>query len=237
MSKAALITGSGARIGKAIALALAEAGYDVAVHYNCSEREARATAGEIRAKGVKCEVFKYDLSNIKDTRALVEDVFRYFPYCSLLINNASVFENTGFMETTEETFDRDFSINFKAPFFLAQEFSRQESAKLIVNILDTRVTKIETDNFVYNLSKRALRDFTLMAAKALGPKIRVNGICPGPTLPPRGKGMEYLKRISENTPLGVPGNPDFVIAGLKYIIENTYLTGECLFIDGGQHLG
>ncbi len=75
-----------------------------------------------------------------------------------------------------------------------------------------------------------------MAAKALGPKIRVNGICPGPMLPPPGKDMKYLKRISKDTPLGKPGHPDFVITGLKYIIENTYVTGECLFIDGGQHL-
>lgn len=237
MRKAALITGSGARLGRAMALALAEAGYDIGVHYNGSEKEARDTAREIKAKGRKCEILKADLSNINNATTLIRRVFRNFPYCSLLINNASIFENTSFMETTEETFDRDFSINFKAPFFLSQEFSRQESAELIVNILDARVSKIETDYFVYNLSKRALRDFTLMAAKFLGPKIRVNGICPGPMLPPPGKDTKYLRRISKNLPLGKPGNAAFVIAGLDYIIENTYVTGECLFIDGGQHLG
>jgi len=236
MKKAALITGGGARLGKAMALALAEWGYDIAVHYNRSEMEAGNTAGEVKARGGRCEVFKADLSNIKNTIALIPRVFRAFPYCSLLINNASIFEDTGFMEATEKTFDREFSTNFKAPFFLSREFSKQKSAELIVNMLDTRVSKIEADHFVYNLSKRALRDFTLMAAKALGPKIRVNGICPGPMLPPPGKDMKYLRRISKDTPLGKPGHPDFVITGLKYIIENTYVTGECLFIDGGQHL-
>lgn len=236
MKKAALITGGGARLGKAMALALAELGYDIAVHYNSSEMEARNTAGEVKARGGRCEIFKADLSNIKNAIALIPRVFRAFPNCSLLINNASIFEDTSFMEATEKTFDREFSTNFKAPFFLSREFSKQKSAELIVNMLDTRVSKIETDHFVYNLSKRALRDFTLMAAKALGPKIRVNGICPGPMLPPPGKDMKYLRRISKDTPLGKPGHPDFVLTGLKYIIENAYVTGECLFIDGGQHL-
>lgn len=236
MKRAALITGGGTRLGKAMALALAEHGYDIALHYNSSEMEARNTADEVKARGGRCEIFKADLSNIKNAIALIPRVFRAFPNCSLLINNASIFEDTSFMEATEKTFDREFSTNFKAPFFLSREFSKQKSAELIVNMLDTRVSKIETDHFVYNLSKRALRDFTLMAAKALGPKIRVNGICPGPMLPPPGKDMKYLRRISKDTPLGKPGHPDFVLTGLKYIIENSYVTGECLFIDGGQHL-
>ncbi len=147
-----------------------------------------------------------------------------------------MFEDTKLMDVTEESFDREFNLNFKAPFFLSREFSRRKPAEVIVNMLDARIAGVETDHFVYNLSKRALRDFTLMAAKALGPKIRVNGICPGPILPPPGKDAKYLRRISKNTPLGKAGNPDYVITALKYILENDYVTGECLFIDGGQHL-
>jgi NAD(P)-dependent dehydrogenase (short-subunit alcohol dehydrogenase family) len=237
MKKAAFITGAGKRLGSAMAIALADMGYDVALHYNGSEKDARGTAEEIKAKGRKCDILKADLSEIRNTKTLIKEVSRAFPYCSLLINNASVFENTSFPETTEQTFDRDFSINFKAPFFLSQEFSRLESAELIVNMLDTRVSQIETDHFVYNLSKKALRDFTLMAAKALGPRIRVNGICPGPILPPPGKDPKYLRRISRHSPLGKPGLPDHVITALKYILDNDYVTGECLFVDGGQHLG
>lgn len=237
MKKAALITGAGKRLGKEMALALAGMGYDIAVHYNGSEGDARGTAGEIKARGRKCEIFKADLSNSKDIKHLTVRVFRAFPNCSLLINNASVFEDTDFMEVTEKSFDREFTLNFKAPFFLSQEFSRQKSAEIIVNMLDARVSTIEPGHFVYNLSKKALRDFTLMAARALGPKIRVNGICPGPILPPPGKDLKYLKRISGHIPLGKPGHPDYVITALKYILENSYVTGECLFVDGGQHLG
>jgi NAD(P)-dependent dehydrogenase (short-subunit alcohol dehydrogenase family) len=237
MNKAALITGGGKRLGQAIAFALAGTGYDIALHYNTSEKGAGKTADEIKALGRKCEAFKADLSDIRNTKTLINQVFRVFPYCSILINNASIFEDTKFMEVTEESFDREFTINFKAPFFLSQEFGRRKSARLIVNMLDTRVSKIETGHFVYNLSKRALRDFTLMTAKALGPKIRVNGICPGPILPPPDRDQKYLKKMSKDTPLGKPGHPGHVITALKYIIENDYVTGECLFVDGGQHLG
>lgn len=237
MNKAAIVTGGGKRLGQAMALALADMGYDIAVHYNGSLRDARDTAAEIKAKGRKCEIFRADLSLTKSINALIKNVFRAFPCCSLLVNNASVFEDTEFMDVTEKSFDMEFTLNFKAPFFLSREFSRQKSAEVIVNMLDTRVSRTETGHFVYNLTKRALRDFTLMAAKALGPRIRVNGICPGPILPPPGKDLKYLKRISKNIPLGYAGSPDHVITALKYILENEYVTGECLFVDGGQHLG
>ncbi len=237
MKKAAFITGAAERLGKAMALALAGMGYDIALHYNSSEKHAKKTAEEIKSLGRKCGIFKADLSDIKGIKPLTARVFRTFPNCSLLINNASIFENRDFMEVTEESFDREFALNFKAPFFLSQEFSRRKSAEIIVNMLDTRVSRIEPGHFVYNLSKKALRDFTLMAARALGPKIRVNGICPGPILPPPGKDSKYLRRISGNTPLGKPGHPDYVISALKYILDNSYVTGECLYVDGGQHLG
>ncbi len=237
MKKAALITGGGERLGKAMALALADMGYDIALHYNSSENHAKKTAEEIKTAGRRCEIFKADLSDVKNIKPMTARVFRAFPRCSLLINNASIFEDRDFMKVTEESFDREFTLNFKAPFFLSQEFGRRMPAEIIVNMLDTRVSAVEPGHFVYNLSKKALRDFTLMAARALGPKIRVNGICPGPILPPPGKSAKYLRRIAGRTPLGKPGHPGYVISALKYILENGYVTGECLYVDGGQHLG
>lgn len=236
MNKAALITGGGMRLGKAMALTLAEMGYDIALHYNLSRDESEKTAGEIKALGRSCEIFQADLANMKEVRTLVSRVFEAFPGCSVLINSASIFENIPFGEVTEESFDRDMTVNFKAPFFLAQDFGKEASAELIVNMLDSRITKHDTSHFVYNISKKALRDFTFMAARALGPEVRVNGICPGPVLPPPGKSEDYLIRISQDTPIGKPGSPDYITAALKYIVENTYITGECLFVDGGQHL-
>lgn len=236
MNKTALITGGGKRLGKAISLSLAERGYDIAIHYNHSSCEAEETAEIIRQKGQKAEIFQADLSQINEVRNLIPAVLETFPECSILVNSASIFENIGFSETTEEIFDRDFNTNFKAPFFLSQDFSKAENSELIINMLDMRINKIETEHFSYNLTKKALRDFTLMAAKELGPKIRVNGICPGPILPPPDKGIEYLEKIAENTPLKKPGNPDFIISAVEYILSNPYVTGQCLFVDGGQHL-
>ena len=236
MSKAALITGGGKRLGKAISLSLAERGYDIAIHYNRSDKEAKETADLIREKGRKCEIFQSNLSDISQVRSLIPTVFEVFPQCSILVNSASIFENIGFNDVTEEIFERDFNTNFKAPFFLSQDFSKGDDAELIINMLDMRINKIETEHFTYNLTKKALRDFTLMAAKALGPKIRVNGICPGPILPPPDKDIKYLEQIAKNTPLEKPGNPDYIITAVKYLLDNSFVTGQCLFVDGGQHL-
>ncbi|MCC6711741.1 MAG: SDR family oxidoreductase [Candidatus Dadabacteria bacterium] len=236
MGKAALITGGGLRLGKAMALTLAEMGYDIALHYNRSRDESERAADEIKTLGSECEIFQANLLDMEEIDTLVPRVFDVFPECSVLINSASVFEDVPFHDVTEESFDRDMTVNFKAPFFLSQGFSKEPASELIVNMLDSRISKNETDHFVYNISKKALRDLTLMAAKALGPKVRVNGICPGPVLPPPGKSEDYLIRISGDTPIGKPGSPDYITAALKYIIENTYITGECLFVDGGQHL-
>ena len=236
MGKAALITGGGKRLGKEISLSLADWGYDIAVHYNHSDKEAKETADLIREKGRQCEIFQSNLSDIKQVRTLVPRVFEVFPKCSILVNSASIFENIAFNDVTEEILERDFNINFKAPFFLSQDFSKGRDAELIINMLDMRVNKIETEHFTYNLSKKALRDFTLMAAKSLGPKLRVNGICPGPILPPPDKDIGYLEKIAENTPLKKPGNPGYIITAVKYILDNPFVTGQCLFVDGGQHL-
>ncbi len=236
MSKAALITGGGKRLGKAISVALAQRGYDIAIHYNHSDNEAKETAELIRSKGRKAEIFQANLSDMNQVRMLIPSVFEVFPECSILVNSASIFEDIAFSDVTEEIFDRDFNTNFKAPFFLSQEFSKKESAEHIINMLDMRINKIDTKHFSYNLTKKALRDFTLMAAKELGPKIRVNGICPGPILPPPDEGIEYLEKIAKNTPLKKPGNPDYIVSAVEYILDNPFVTGQCLFVDGGQHL-
>lgn len=236
MSKAALVTGGGKRLGRAICLALAERGYDIAVHYNSSQNEAEDTAEAIEDLGVNSETFQHDLSDTSNSGEFIKSVARVFPGLSLLVNSASLFENIEFQDVTEEQFERDFNINFKSPFFLSKNFSEEPSAEHIVNLLDTRISQIETEHFVYNLTKKSLRDFTLMAAKTLGPRIRVNGICPGPILPPPGKDKSYLEKIAQDTSLKTPGNPDYIITALNYLLDNPYVTGECLFVDGGQHL-
>jgi len=129
MRKAALITGGGKRIGKEIALFLADQGYDIAIHYNHSESEAREVAEMIALKNMNCTTFQADLGNIEETRTLIPRVTETYPNCAILVNNASIFHDIHFGDVTEESFDRDFIINFKSPFFLSQDFSKHEGGR------------------------------------------------------------------------------------------------------------
>lgn len=236
MNNAALITGGAKRIGKALALNLAEKGFSIAIHYNSSFDEAENTKNEIKKLGVNCETFKCNLENIKDVLELVSKVKECFPDLNILINNASIFDNVEFFDVTPEFFDKDFNINFKAPFFLSQSFAKNVDAGLIINFLDTRINRTATEHFVYNLSKKCLYHFTRMAAKELAPRIRVNGICPGPILPPPGESEKYLEKITEKVPMKKTGNPGDIVNAFNYFLDNDFVTGECIFVDGGKHL-
>ena len=236
MPNAALITGGSKRIGRSISIELAGLGYDIALHYNLSYREAVETKKEIQKLGVRCELFKSDLSKNSGVKSLIKRVLTKFPDLSILINNASIFEEISFHDVREKDFDNDFNINFKAPFFLSQYFSKNISKGMIINLLDARISKIHNAHFVYNISKKSLYFLTLMLAKELGPNIRVNAICPGPILPAAGDDGKNLKKIALKTPLKRVGNTSYINDAVRYLVTNTYTTGEVLFIDGGQHL-
>ncbi|NIP29653.1 MAG: SDR family NAD(P)-dependent oxidoreductase, partial [Candidatus Dadabacteria bacterium] len=186
MRKAALITGGAKRIGKEVCIYLAKRGYDIALHYNTSDKEAKSVCREIEKHGVSCGLFRQDLSNPKKTGALISKVFKRFPKCSILVNNASVFNKSNFRDLTVDQLEVENAINFASPLFLTQHFSKYDSSSLVINMIDTRVSKINTSYFSYNISKHSLYKFTKMAAKELAPKIRVNGICPGDILPLEG---------------------------------------------------
>lgn len=236
MSKTALVTGGSKRIGKAICIELAKKGYNIALHYNTSNKDANETQLHLKSIGVKCSIFKCNLTNPDDYFELVPTVKKMFPDLQILVNNASIFNERKFFDINMEYFNKDFGINFLAPFFLTQHFAKFSDKGLVINILDTRVNKTSTSHFVYNLAKQALYHFTKMAAKELGPSIRVNGICPGPILPPPDKDDEYLEKLSQNVPLKKIGSVNNITKAVSYIIENDFVTGECLFVDGGNHL-
>jgi len=236
MSDTAIITGSSKRIGKSIALTLAELGYNIAIHYNRSKKDAIAAQVLVRELGVRCEVFKADLSDPSQASSLIKNVQKKMPQLSLLVNNASIFNEKRFLDVKEKDFDTEFNINFKSPFFLSQQFAKTVSKGMIINLLDARVSKVHTAHFVYNLTKNSLMHLTLMLAKELGPEIRVNAICPGPILPADGENVTQLKRIAAKTPLKKVGDTSYINSGVKYLVENKFITGEMLFIDGGQHL-
>ncbi len=236
MSSAALITGGAKRIGRSISMELARMGYDIAIHYNSSYKEAADARSEVERSGVKCEIFRSDLSELSGISSLIDEVVSRFPGLNVLINNASMFREIRFADVTEQDFKADFNVNFKAPFFLCQDFARNVSSGLIVNMLDSRISKVHNAHFVYNLSKKSLHQLTLMLAKELGPDIRVNAICPGPILPASGDDPDKFREIVSKIPLEKSGDTVYINQAVRYLVTNEFTTGEVLFVDGGQHL-
>lgn len=233
---AALVTGGAQRIGHGIVLALAEMGFDIALHYNHSRAQAAKIADEIRNMGVTCEIFPCDLANETETAKLITQVKKKFPRFNLLVNNASIFEKSTFDVKQLKLFQNHFNINLKAPFILSSEFKRICRRGQIINILDTDITKNKTTHVAYLLTKKTLADLTQMAALDFAPDIRVNGIAPGLILPPKGATEKYLEQRAQKVPLKRKGNVNYIAQSVKFLIQNDYLTGQFLFNDGGEHL-
>jgi pteridine reductase len=236
LNQAALVTGGARRIGRAIALFLAEKGFDIALHYRSSEKEAKKVARIIEKKGNQCRLFYSNLNNMKEVISLIPSVIDQLPNLSLLVNNASIFSRANFMNTDQDLFDHHFNINFKAPFFLSQNFARHCKYGQIINILDTKISKALNEYFVYTLSKKTLFEFTKMTAKGLGPRIRINAIAPGLIFPSSGMSEKRFKEMGKWIPLQRTGSPQAVVSAIDFLLNNTYVTGECIFVDGGEHL-
>ncbi len=234
--RAALITGAARRVGKAIALGFAAKGYDIALHYHTSRKEAEATRKEIRAIGVDCQLFSLDLTKIGKLQDLADTVLARMPHCNILINNASYFEPGRFLTTDEALFDRQFNINFKAPFFLMQAFVKRCPEARVANILDTNIVRHHTSHCAYLLAKKALADLTCMAALELAPKARVNGLCLGSALPADNENPDFTTAYTARMPLKQGTALTEVVEALLYLINTENMTGELLFLDGGRHL-
>lgn len=231
---AALITGGAKRVGAALAFYLAERGYDIALHYNHSDAEAEHVKSQLRAKGVACELFQADLADTGALAMLMRKVKTTMPV-TLLVNNASVFERSTFTESDEALFDRQFDINLKAPVFLTQAFAREFGKGSVINLLDTNVVKNQGSHFFYLMSKKSLTDFTLMAARQLGPEIRVNGVCPGAVLPSDQNNDDYEKKVAATNPLRSLPTVEDVCEAVYWLTTQPRITGQLLFVDGGQH--
>ena len=239
MKKTALITGAAKRVGKAVALHLAQLGWNIAIHYNSSDFEARLLRDELinAYPNQQFEVFKADLNVSEELEQLISQVNQKMAGLKILINNASVFEPSKLSETTTEFLDRQMNVNFKAPFILMRDFVNTIKTGIIVNFVDTRIVTNLSNFAAYSISKKALWEMTKMAALEFGPQIRVNAIAPGLTLPPDEKGEEYLWKLSEKIAMKRPGGLDPILKSLDFILYNDYLTGQLLFCDGGENLG
>lgn len=239
MQNGVIITGGAKRVGAAIALYFAKNGYDVALHYNKSKNEAKNLKKQIEEQGVNCEIFSCDLGSTSEIQTLIENIYKKMPNCNILVNNASVFERCEFLETDEALFDRQFDINFKAPFFLSKSFAkifRDNSDACIVNIIDTDIVRNQVSHFAYLLSKKTLADFTCMAAIALGSDIRVNAVCPGSMLPSGENYAGYEEKVKNMVPLKLQPSLDELAEAVLWISKQRSITGQIINVDGGKHV-
>ncbi|HEY2358928.1 MAG TPA: SDR family oxidoreductase [Phenylobacterium sp.] len=236
---AALVTGGARRIGRALAAAAADAGYDVAIHVRSVDDEAEAAAAEVRAKGRKAAILACDLRKEATTVALVGEAEAELGAVTLLVNSASVFEEDAFTDMNRASWDAHMETNLRSPLVLAQVFARRLPANrdgLIVNILDQRVLNTSPEFFSYSLSKAALWDATRMLAQALAPRIRVNGIGPGPTLPSIHQDQAAFDAEARATLMRRSVSPAEIAQALRYLIDATAVTGQMIAVDAGQHL-
>lgn len=236
---AALVTGAGRRIGKALALEAARAGYDVAVHYRASADEAEETAQAVRALGRRAVLVRAELSDETAVRGLIAASAEIAPL-TLLINSASAFEDDRVGGLSRETWDLHLETNLRAPIVLAEAFAAALPANaqgLVVNIVDQRVLRPNPQFFSYSLAKAGLWWATQTLAQALAPRVRVNAIGPGPTLPSVHQAPGEFEAEAAGVLLQRRATPDEVAAALRYLIDATSVTGQMIAVDGGQHLG
>jgi NAD(P)-dependent dehydrogenase (short-subunit alcohol dehydrogenase family) len=237
---AALVTGAAKRIGRAIALDLAADGWDVAIHFNASEAEAREVVASIEKGGRRACALKADLSQEAETGTLVRRAVAELGPLTLLVNNASVFETDGWNTATRASWDEHLEANLRAPFVLTQDFARQLPENIegnVVNLLDQRVWNPTPAFMSYTVSKLGLWGLTQTLALALAPRIRVNGIGPGPAMANIRQTQAQFDEQCASMPLKRGTSPEEICRALRFILLAPSMTGQMIALDGGQHLG
>jgi NAD(P)-dependent dehydrogenase (short-subunit alcohol dehydrogenase family) len=240
MPRAALVTGGAQRIGRAVTLALAEDGWAVAVHYRGSRGPAEVLVAEIEAKGGRAVALAADLAEEDAAQGLVPRAAAALGPLGCLVNNAAIFENDTVHSATRESWDVHIATNLRAPFVLMQGFAAQlpDTAEgAVINLLDERVWNLTPYFVSYTVSKTGLWTLTRTMALALAPRIRVNGIGPGPALPSARQTAEHFARQTAELPLQRGTSPEEIAAAARFILAASAMTGQMIALDGGQHLG
>jgi NAD(P)-dependent dehydrogenase (short-subunit alcohol dehydrogenase family) len=239
MIKTALITGAAKRVGRAIALELAQAGYDIAIHFRESSGDAAALAREVEGLGRRAALVQADLEDEAAVEAMLPDAIAQLGPVTALVNNASLFVRDEVQDVTREGWDRQLAVNLRAPFVLMQQFAGAlppAASGAVVNMLDQRVWNF-TPHFVsYTVSKAGLWTLTQTMALALAPRIRVNGVGPGPILPNDNQSAEQFHMHWSSLPLQRKIDPVEVARTVRFLIESPALTGQMIAVDGGEHL-
>ncbi|MBS7697779.1 SDR family oxidoreductase [Chelatococcus sp. YT9] len=235
----ALVTGGARRIGRVIALRLGQAGYSVAVHYGQSRDEAEAVVSEIRASGGRAAAIQADLAASDAAVELTARTVAALGPVTLLVNSASLFEPDTLATMTARGWDEQLAVNLRTPVFLAQQIAEhlpKERHGAVINILDQRVRKLTPDFFSYTLSKAGLATATRTMAQALAPRIRVNAVAPGPTLPSKRQSADDFARQGSAALLGHGPSVEEIADAVLFLAQARSITGQILAVDGGQHL-
>jgi len=236
MTGAVLVTGAGARLGRALALRFAEEGHDIALHYNTSHTGAQTAAEAIRAMGREAVLLHADLTDLDACAALVTQARTALPRLNGLINSASLFERDSLATMEPDFFRRHMRVNAEAPLFLAQAFWRGITGEgWILNMIDAKVGQITPEFFSYTLSKLALEDATRMLAMACAPKVRVNAIAPGLVLRSGAQTDAQFTAVHDRNPLG-HGPSERDICDMAVTLAGARsTTGQIVTVDGGRH--
>ena len=237
--RVALVTGAGRRLGRAIALGMARAGWDVAVHYRHSEAEAQDTAAAIAALGRRAVVLKADLADSAAASALVQRTADALGRVDCVVNNASLFEFDSPAAFSPVLLASHMQANVAAPLLLAQALhalTADGDQAVVINLLDQKLYNLNPDYLSYTLSKAALHTATAMLAQALAPRLRVVGVAPGLTMVSGDQSQESFTKAHAVTPLGRSSTPEDIADAVVYAAGARALTGTTLLVDGGQHL-
>jgi pteridine reductase len=236
--RAALVTGAGRRLGRAIALALGARGMRVAVHYAESAEGAEETAAEINRAGGKAACFRSDLAQPDAPAALIDAVVARFGHLDVLVNSAAVMVRTPLGEVTPAEWDTMFALNLRAPFLAAQAAAPHLARRRggIVNLADLAAFETWPGYIPHGITKAGVVQMTRALARVLAPDVRVNAVAPGTVLLPEGWSDDDARRLVETTPLGRLGSPEDVTRAILFLLESDYITGETIIVDGGRHI-
>lgn len=238
MNKLALVTGGAKRIGKAIVLELAKQGYDIIIHYNKSDEAVNNLHASLQEHYPYQQFFlsRFDLSQWKEAGDYMQQCMVHFGIPTLIIHNASNYAASTISETEEALMERMMGIHYLSPFFMSKAWANITEGGQIIGMVDTQIKTYNNTHAAYLASKKSLADFIKTAAKEWAPKIRVNGIAPGPVLPPPQANEEHLKKVVEQTPLKQQVPLEAITSSINYLINNEIMTGQILYCDSGQHL-
>ncbi len=231
--KQVFITGAAKRVGKALALAFADNGYDVAIHYNSSHEEALKVVEDLRARGVTAHSYRADLSNTTETEQMFSEVLKDFPYLNTIINSASLFQKSSLSDSSSDDFLQNYMIHVVSPIRMMQLLTQSRSEGNIINILDCKITGHNFERAPYLLAKKSLAEVTKMAAREFAPNFRVNGVSPGYLLDPSDNSKSFTKDINL---LEKKCSLNNIISSVMFLLKNEDITGQIINIDGGEGL-